>query len=240
MQRRPTCRPRCSSWSWRGASTVSPATASACARVERRRERWEHICGPAGEPARPAAPAELRGPWMSSSSSCRPRRRPSTSIWATATRSCRATAMSATCRRRTARSCPTRTSRSSTRRWTEKKKRVDEIARAVKDGAKRLILATDPDREGEAISWHLLELLQPEEGAEGRRRRARRLPRGHQARRARGHAPRPQPRRASDRRLPGPPRAGLSRGLPALAGAVAQAAQVGLARPAACSRWRCA
>ena len=68
----------------------------------------------------------------------------------------------------------------------------------------------------------------PEEGAQGRRRRARGVPRGDQARRARGHAPRPQPRRASDRRLPGAPRAGLSRGLPALAGAVAQAAQVGL------------
>src|SRR3954447_15993736 len=40
----------------------------------------------------------------------------------------------------------------------EKKRRVDEIARALK-GAKRLLLATDPDREGEAISWHLLELL---------------------------------------------------------------------------------
>jgi DNA topoisomerase I len=41
----------------------------------------------------------------------------------------------------------------------DRKKRVDEIAQAVKTGAKRLILATDPDREGEAISWHLLELL---------------------------------------------------------------------------------
>ena len=38
------------------------------------------------------------------------------------------------------------------------KKRVAEIAEAVK-GADRLILATDPDREGEAISWHLLEVL---------------------------------------------------------------------------------
>ncbi|MEZ5921588.1 MAG: type I DNA topoisomerase [Parvularculaceae bacterium] len=38
------------------------------------------------------------------------------------------------------------------------KKRVSEIADAVK-GADRLILATDPDREGEAISWHLLEVL---------------------------------------------------------------------------------
>ena len=37
-------------------------------------------------------------------------------------------------------------------------KRLAEIARAVK-GADKLILATDPDREGEAISWHVLEIL---------------------------------------------------------------------------------
>lgn len=37
-------------------------------------------------------------------------------------------------------------------------KRVSEIAKAVK-GAEKLILATDPDREGEAISWHVLEAL---------------------------------------------------------------------------------
>src|ERR1700710_2347234 len=37
-------------------------------------------------------------------------------------------------------------------------KQVSEIARAVK-GADKLILATDPDREGEAISWHVLEAL---------------------------------------------------------------------------------
>ena len=38
------------------------------------------------------------------------------------------------------------------------KKHVDTIARAMKD-ADSLYLATDPDREGEAISWHLHELL---------------------------------------------------------------------------------
>ena len=38
-------------------------------------------------------------------------------------------------------------------------KRLNEITRALR-GADRLILATDPDREGEAISWHVLELLQ--------------------------------------------------------------------------------
>ncbi len=37
-------------------------------------------------------------------------------------------------------------------------KRLNDIARAVKD-ADKLILATDPDREGEAISWHVLEIL---------------------------------------------------------------------------------
>ncbi|MCS0505266.1 type I DNA topoisomerase [Ancylobacter mangrovi] len=37
-------------------------------------------------------------------------------------------------------------------------KRLSDIARAVRD-ADALILATDPDREGEAISWHVLEVL---------------------------------------------------------------------------------
>ncbi|PPR59091.1 MAG: DNA topoisomerase 1 [Alphaproteobacteria bacterium MarineAlpha4_Bin2] len=38
------------------------------------------------------------------------------------------------------------------------KKRIDEIAKALK-GQDTLILATDPDREGEAISWHVEEVL---------------------------------------------------------------------------------
>ena len=38
-------------------------------------------------------------------------------------------------------------------------KHVDAIARALKK-SKNLFLATDPDREGEAISWHLRELLE--------------------------------------------------------------------------------
>jgi DNA topoisomerase-1 len=37
-------------------------------------------------------------------------------------------------------------------------KRLADIAKAMKD-ADRIILATDPDREGEAISWHVLEIL---------------------------------------------------------------------------------
>ncbi|MCG8442786.1 MAG: toprim domain-containing protein, partial [Caulobacterales bacterium] len=38
-------------------------------------------------------------------------------------------------------------------------KRLSEIAAAVK-GADHLYLATDPDREGEAISWHVREVLE--------------------------------------------------------------------------------
>ncbi|MBL8663198.1 MAG: type I DNA topoisomerase, partial [Candidatus Odyssella sp.] len=50
-------------------------------------------------------------------------------------------------------------------KWEMRDKRdaLGEIRRSLK-GAKRLILATDPDREGEAISWHLEEVLR-EKGA---------------------------------------------------------------------------
>ena len=40
----------------------------------------------------------------------------------------------------------------------ESKKHIDAIKKALKD-SDRLLLATDPDREGEAISWHLLAAL---------------------------------------------------------------------------------
>lgn len=40
----------------------------------------------------------------------------------------------------------------------ESKKHIDAIKKELK-GADRLLLATDPDREGEAISWHLLAAL---------------------------------------------------------------------------------
>ena len=42
--------------------------------------------------------------------------------------------------------------------YRDKQSRFKDIADAAK-GATRLVLATDPDREGEAISWHVQELL---------------------------------------------------------------------------------
>jgi DNA topoisomerase-1 len=45
-------------------------------------------------------------------------------------------------------------------------KRLNDIADALK-GADTLILATDPDREGEAISWHVLEVLNRKKALKG-------------------------------------------------------------------------
>src|SRR5690606_27046034 len=41
---------------------------------------------------------------------------------------------------------------------TASRKRLADIGNALKN-ADELILATDPDREGEAISWHVLDVL---------------------------------------------------------------------------------
>src|SRR3984885_13955485 len=44
--------------------------------------------------------------------------------------------------------------------------RIGDIAKAVK-GATKLYLATDPDREGEAISWHVLQVLKDRKALKG-------------------------------------------------------------------------
>src|SRR5215510_3723014 len=43
---------------------------------------------------------------------------------------------------------------------TDKRKHVQALKSALKD-ASQVVLATDPDREGESISWHLKEILRP-------------------------------------------------------------------------------
>ena len=50
---------------------------------------------------------------------------------------------------------------------TQSKKRVKDIQNAL-GNADKLILATDPDREGEAISWHLLEVLSKKKEFKGK------------------------------------------------------------------------
>ena len=104
--------------------------------------------------------------------------------------------------------------------------------------ADSLILATDPDREGEAISWHVQEVLAKKKALPAHVERvtfnAITKPAVLEAMANPARA-----RRGSDRCLSGPPRARLSGRLHAFAGALAQAAgrQVG---GAGCSRLRCA
>lgn len=43
---------------------------------------------------------------------------------------------------------------------TKARKKITELKKAAKD-ADRILLATDPDREGEAIAWHILHILKP-------------------------------------------------------------------------------
>src|SRR5581483_4382386 len=53
-------------------------------------------------------------------------------------------------------------------KWELRDERIalDATAKSLK-GAKRLILATDPDREGEAISWHLEDVLRKKGALKG-------------------------------------------------------------------------
>ena len=72
-----------------------------------------------------------------------------------------------------------------------KKRQVAHLRAALKD-ADQLLLATDPDREGESISYHLGEVLKPQgPGAPGH------VPRDHA-----GGRPGRHPERARDRREP--------------------------------------
>ncbi|MBL8087479.1 MAG: type I DNA topoisomerase [Chthonomonas sp.] len=50
----------------------------------------------------------------------------------------------------------------------DKRRHVDSLKKASK-GATELLLATDEDREGESISWHILQLLKPKKGIPVRR-----------------------------------------------------------------------
>ena len=119
---------------------------------------------------------------------------------------------------------------------SDSKKHVKAIADALKDDPE-LILATDPDREGEAISWHLEEELR-------RRRDTGKILREHtpqrvvfnqitkQAVTSAMEAPRDvdAPLVAS---VSGTACTGLPRGLQSVAGALAQTARCEIRRPGA-------
>ncbi len=87
----------------------------------------------------------------------------------------------------------------------DKKKTVSELRSALKH-ASELYLATDEDREGEAIAWHLVQTLKPKVPVG----QAHGVPRDHargDPRVARTHAPsgRPHGRRTGDAPHPRPP-----------------------------------
>ena len=143
-----------------------------------------------------------------------PRRGRSRATWAPSTRSSRASDTSATCPRRQARfrrearstgrsAWRWRTTSSRTTSSTPTRRKLSPASRRNSAQADELLLATDEDREGEAIAWHLVQALQPKAGAphglprdhEGRDRpRARGDERrGRAARRLAGDAPHPRP-----------------------------------------------
>ena len=134
-------------------------------------------------------------------------------------------------RPRTARSTPTNDFGMTWEVAADSRKHVRAIAEALKTDD-TLILATDPDREGEAISWHLQEAL-ASSLKKGKTVSPRHLQRDHQIRRDRGDGQTAPGRHGAGRGLPRPPRARLSGRLQPLARPVAQAARREVGRPRA-------
>jgi DNA topoisomerase-1 len=104
-------------------------------------------------------------------------------------------------------------------------KHVDAIAKAAK-GADDILLATDPDREGEAISWHIAEILK-ERGLLKDKPMQRVVFTEITPRAIKEAISQPRDRQRPGRCPAGAPRAGLPGRLQPVAGAVAQ----GPARP---------
>ena len=115
---------------------------------------------------------------------------------------------------------------------------VEAIAKALKK-SKSLYLATDPDREGEAIAWHLYEILKQRGDLKQQDRAPRGVPRDHPQRHPRGGRRTARTVARPGQRAAGAPRAGLPGRLQSLAAAVEEGAARPVGRARAESR-RCA
>ena len=116
-----------------------------------------------------------------------------------------------------------------------KEKTINELKRAAKT-ADAVYLAADPDREGEAISWHLRETLKP--GAGKTTVPAGALQRDHQEGRARGHGERGRDRRRSAS-TPSRPGASSTGSSDTRCRTCSGRRSGGASPPAASRRWRC-
>ena len=115
---------------------------------------------------------------------------------------------------------------------------VEAIVQGAEE-SRALYLATDPDREGEAISWHLHEILKERGVLEGKDVHRVVFYEITQARDPRGGRAAARAVAGSRERAAGAPRARLSGRLQSLAAAVEEGA-ARACRPAACRARRCA
>ena len=110
---------------------------------------------------------------------------------------------------------------------SDKKKQVTHLKTALKD-ASEVLLATDPDREGESISWHLKQVLKPKSPGPPHR-----LPRNHRGRGQGGARQSCRRRREPGSRAGEPPHPRSALRLHAVAGAVEEGADRAERRPRA-------
>ena len=176
-------------------------------------------------------------PARSSSSSRRRRRRRSASTSAAATAFARPSATSWTCPRRSWASTSTTASRPISFRFPGRKRRIAELKSAAKD-SKEVLIATDPDREGEAIAAHVATQIAPKRGAPRMPDPSRALPRDHEGRGAARDPERRRHRQQEGRGAAGASRARSSRRLQGEPGAV-EDRQEGTVARAACRPSRC-